>query len=54
MCNSLGVEIKNVSNKKMVLTLPARGNFCIIARHKRLGGGVGSLLPLWARVGRTF
>jgi hypothetical protein len=24
------------ANKKMVLTLPARGNFSIIARHKSL------------------
>jgi hypothetical protein len=42
------------SNKQMVPTLPARGNFYIRARHKSLGGGFGCVLPLKARVGRTF
>jgi hypothetical protein len=37
----------------MVLTLPARSSFHIIARHTRLGGGFGFVLPLKARVGRT-
>ncbi len=39
------------ANKQMVLTLPARGSFYIIAR---LGGNSGFVLPLRARVGRTF
>ena len=42
------------ANKQMVLTLPARCSFCIIARHKSLGGGFGCVLPVRARVGRTF
>jgi len=42
-----------ISIKRMVLTLPARGNFGILARHKRLGGSVGLVLPLRARAGRT-
>jgi len=37
----------------MVLTLPARSSFDIIARHKGLGGGFGCVLPLRARAGRT-
>jgi len=37
----------------MVLTLPARGNFYIPARHKGSGGAVSFLLPHTARVGRT-
>jgi hypothetical protein len=41
------------ANKRMVLTLPARGNFRIIARHKRLGCSAGFILPLRARAGRT-
>ena len=40
-------------NKQMVPTLPARGSFKICARHKRLGGGFGFVLPLRARAGRT-
>jgi hypothetical protein len=42
-----------ISIKHMVLTLPARGSFSIRARHKRLGSGVGFLLPHTARAGRT-
>jgi hypothetical protein len=38
----------------MVLTLPARGNFGILARPKRLGGGFSVVLPLRALAGRTF
>jgi len=41
-------------NKQMVLTLPALRSFGIIARHKGLGSGFGFVLPLRARVGRTF
>jgi len=37
------------ANKTMHKTKPARRSFSIIARRKRLGGGVGSLLPLRAR-----
>ncbi len=37
----------------MVLTLPARSSFRIIARYNGLGGGFGSVLPLKARAGRT-
>jgi hypothetical protein len=37
----------------MVLTLPARGNFDIRARHKGLGCRVGFVLPVTARAGRT-
>ncbi len=37
----------------MVLTLPAHGNFKIVARHKGLGSGPSFVLPLKARVGRT-
>lgn len=33
------------ANKALVLTMPARGNFSIRARHKRLGGGFGVVLP---------
>jgi hypothetical protein len=35
-------------NKALVLTMPARGSFCIIARHKGLGGGFGCVLPVRA------
>jgi hypothetical protein len=38
----------------MVLTLPAHSSFEIRARHKGLASGVGFVLPLKARVGRTF
>jgi len=38
----------------MVPTLPARSNFEIIARHNGLGGNLGFILPVRARVGRTF
>ena len=41
------------ANKHMVPTLPARGNFHIIARHTGLGGGLGFVLPVKARAGRT-
>ena len=41
------------ANKVLVLTLPARGSFNIIARRKRLGGGFSFILPLRARAGRT-
>ena len=37
----------------MVLTLPARGSFDIIARCYGLGAGTNALLPVKARVGRT-
>jgi hypothetical protein len=43
-----------MSNKQMVLTLPALRNFSIIARPKRLGGSVGVVLPVRAQAGRTF
>ena len=46
--------VLGLSNKKMVPTLPAHGSFYIIARHKRLGSGIGCILPHTARVGRTF
>jgi hypothetical protein len=36
----------------MVLTLPARSSFEIIARCKGFGGGVGFVLPVMARVGQ--
>ena len=42
------------ANKALVLTLPARGSFHILARHTRLGGGLGFVLPLRARAGRTM
>jgi hypothetical protein len=35
-------------NKQMVLTMPARGSFYIIARHTGLGGGFGVVLPVRA------
>jgi len=38
------------ANKQMVLTIPARRSFYIIARHKGLGSGVGFILPVRARV----
>jgi hypothetical protein len=41
------------ANKRMVLTLPARGSFSIIARYKSLGACTNALLPVKARVGRT-
>ena len=41
------------ANKNMVLTLPARDSFRIHVRHKRLGGGIGFVLPVKARAGRT-
>jgi hypothetical protein len=41
-------------NKHMVPTLPARGSLYIRTRHKGLGSGVGFVLPVKARVGRTF
>jgi hypothetical protein len=42
------------ANKVLVLTLSAHRNFYIIARHTRLGGNVGFVLPAKARAGRTF
>lgn len=42
-----------MANKGLVLTLPALRNFSIIARRKGLGGGVGFVLPVKARAGRT-
>jgi hypothetical protein len=45
--------VDRMANKRMVLTLPARGSFGIIARHTRLGGGVSLVLPHTARAGRT-
>jgi hypothetical protein len=42
-----------IANKQMVLTLPARGNFYIRARHKGLGSYGGCILPVRARAGRT-
>jgi len=41
------------ANKRLVLTLPTRDSFGIIARHKSLGGGVGFVLPVRAQAGRT-
>ena len=41
------------ANKRMVLTLPALRSFGIIARPKRLGAGIGFVLPVKARAGRT-
>ncbi len=38
----------SVANKALVLTMPALGNFGIIARHKGLGGGFGCVLPVRA------
>lgn len=38
------------ANKKMLKTNPARGSFHIIARLRRLGGCVGSLPQVRARV----
>ena len=43
-----------MANKALVLTLPARRSFGIIARHKGLGGGFGFVLPVKARAGRTM
>ena len=37
--------VKEHANKRMVLTLPARGSFSIIARHNGLGAGIGSVAP---------
>jgi len=48
-----GVVARACANKHMVLTLPALRSFRIRTRHTRLGGGVGFVLPLRARVGRT-
>jgi hypothetical protein len=48
-----GESRERVYNKRMVLTLPARGSFDIIARYKGLVSGSSSVLPLKARVGRT-
>lgn len=42
-----------ISIKRMVLTLPARGDFRIRTRYKCLGGGIGLILPHTARAGRT-
>jgi len=36
------------ANKALVLTMPARCSFGIIARHKGLGGGFGFVLPVRA------
>ena len=33
---NVGVYRQRIANKQMVLTLPARSSFRIIARHKRL------------------
>jgi len=41
------------ANKRMVLTLPALGHFGIRSRHTGLGRGIGFVLPLKARAGRT-
>ena len=43
----------NIPGKGPRETLPARGNFDIRARHKRLGGGFGFVLPVTARAGCT-
>ncbi len=44
---------RSMANNGLVLTLPARDNFGICARRKRLGSGVGCVLPVKARAGRT-
>ena len=41
------------ANKRMVLTLPARGSFRIRARYTGLGGGSNPVLPVRTRAGRT-
>ncbi len=38
----------SVANKALMLTMPALGNFCIMARHNGLGGGFGCVLPVRA------
>jgi hypothetical protein len=38
----------------MVPTLPARGSFYIVARHKGFGGSFSFVLPVRALAGRTF
>jgi len=40
--------IMGSANKALVLTMPARRSFGIIARHKGLGGGLGFVLPVRA------
>ena len=35
-------------NKRLVVTMPARRNFCICARYYGLGSGIGFVLPLRA------
>ena len=50
VCLSIG----HFADNGLVLTLPACGNFGILARHKDLSGGSGCVLPLRARAGRTF
>jgi hypothetical protein len=45
----MDISNKAMANKALVLTVPARGNFGIIARRKRFGGGVGAFLPQRAR-----
>ena len=45
---NVSVYRQRIANKRLVLTMPAHRSFCIRARYKGLGSGVGFVLPVRA------